>query len=777
MFMNRSIKDNSYQISIQNIEYYSHHIHLGIEILLVIRGEIEVTVNQHSCHLAENDLLLINANDIRSIKGNKENVVLSLQIPIDLIEPYYPDIRECHFNCNSSKEDNGPYLLFDQIRQLMAKILITYYRKQDGSEIEINGLIFQLVTLLIRNFKATHLGSNQFTDMKDERIKEILAFIQKNYRKPISLEEIAKQLYLSLYYLSRYFKQEVGVSFSQYVKNVRLKSAVHELLYTGHNITQISLNNGFPNVKAFNKAFKEMYQQTPTEYRSLHKVEPMDVEEVRHETQQYTLLQSPSLLMEISKYISGNEKSTTLMEPAASTVHVDLPQEPIFIREKTLKVLVIGQLEYALNEEVQADLKLIQEELGFDYIYFTNLFTDSFAMTTPLYQIGGQFYQMDTLFNRFRQLGLIPFIRVEVEKEVASGSEYLKKLDEFLQHSVSYFGSGFVGKWQFELVFPEWSETAKSFYQDFYLTVKKWASEAKIGLHVPFSLGKSIPDPAADFLNEISDCCELVCFTCNPNEEVDFTDMNNRTFEGVKNYLKNACSTLKKSLSSAGLEKVPIFLTDWNTLYGNTMDLSGTFFRSALIFKGMLDAMKEISGLGFWIDTHSLERNNLDQDHIAMNGIALLYYYQIKRPAYFNLQLMAKMTLRILAEGVDFVMAKGENGYQLAVYNPAYINPSYSVESFFLQSITMERKVVISGLPPGRYQIRKHILDQNNGEFYINWINLQHQDIYDPEIISFIKQGTHPDLKIYEEKVEAELYLQSTLTLNAFHLFEIRPLS
>jgi beta-xylosidase/AraC-like DNA-binding protein len=775
--MNRLIKDDSYQISLQNIEYYSPHIYLGIEVLLVIRGEIKVTVNQHCCHLAENDLLLINANDIRSIKGNKENVVLSLQIPLGLIEPHYPNIHECYFNCNSSKEGNGLYLLFDQIRQLMAKILIAYYQKQDGSEIEINGLIFQLVTLLIRNFKTTHLGSYQFTEMKDERIRELLAFIEKNYRKPISLEEIAKRRYLSIYYLSRYFKQEVGVSFSQYVKNVRLKSAVHELLYTDHNITQISLNNGFPNVKAFNKAFKEMYQQTPSEYRSLHKVEQMDVEEVKHETEQYTLLQSPNFLMEISKYISGNEKSTALMEPAASAVYVDLPQEPIFIKEKALKLLVIGQLEYALHEEVQADLKLIQEELGFEYIYFTNLFSDSFAMTTPLYQIGGKFYQLDALLSRFLQLGLVPFIRVEVEKEVESSSEYLKKLDEFLQHSLEFFGSSFVGKWQFELAFPEWGDTARSFYQDFYQTVKKWASAAKVGLHVPFSLVKAIPVPAVEFLNQISDRPELVCFTCNPNEEVDFSDMDNLTFEGVKNYVKKACSRLKESLSSAGLEGVPIFLTDWNTLYGNTMDLSGTFFRSALIFKEMLDAMKEVSGLGFWIDTHSLEKNNLDHDHIAMNGIALLYYYQIKRPAYFNLQLMEKMNLKILAEGEDFVMARGGSGYQLAVYNPSYINPSYSVESFFLQSITKEKKVVISGLPPGRYQIRKHILDQNHGEFYINWINLQHQDIYDQEVISFIKQGTRPDLRIYEEKVEAELYLQSTLTFNAFHLFEIKPLS
>ncbi|WP_350346312.1 helix-turn-helix domain-containing protein [Heyndrickxia faecalis] len=767
--MNDPLKD--YQINLQNMEYDPPHIGLGIELLLVIKGELEVTVNQHACHLSENHLLLINANDIRSMKGNKENVVLSLQIPLEMIEAYYPAIHECRFDCDSSNEDNGMYMFFDQIRQLMAKIFIAHYQQKEGSEIEIYSMIFQIVLILIRNFKTTYLGRHAHSRINDERMKEILAYIGKNYRKPITLAEIANRHYLSLYYLSRYFKEQVGESFSQYIKQLRLKSAVRELVYTDHPITRISLNNGFPNVKAFNKAFKEKYRQTPSEYRRLHQIELSDTEEDCGKKKS-TLLTSPQFFMEVSKYISEREKSTMLTELAVSTVYIALPPEPMFTSEKGAKILAIGNLEYALHEEVQAELRLIQEEIGFDYVYFSNLFSDSFAMTTPLYQIGGQFYQMDALLNSFQRLGLVPFIRVEVEKEAADSAGYLKKLDAFLQHSLQYFGSAFLGKWRFELVFREWGGTQKNFYHAFYQTVKKRASAVKVGLHVPVSLEAS----KAAFLKQISGECEFVCFTCNPNEKVDFTDMNNRTFEGVKSFVKKTCKQLKDRLSSAGLAKVPIFLTDWNTLYGNTMDLSGTFFRSALIFKEMLDAMKEIDGLGFWIDTHSLEKNNTGRGHIAMNGIALLYYYQIKRPAYFNLQLMEKMALQILAEGEDFVMAKGENGYQLAVYNPSYINPSYSVESYFLHSVTKEKKMVISGLPPGRYQIRKHILDQHHGEFYTSWINLQHQDIYDPEIITFIKQGTHPDLQIYEKTVDSALYLQSTLTFNAFHLFEIRPL-
>ncbi|WP_185152152.1 helix-turn-helix domain-containing protein [Peribacillus simplex] len=771
--MSEPVIEDSYQISLQNIRHHSQHIHLGIEILFVIRGEVEVLVNQDSWHLAENDLLLINANDVHTVKGHEDNVVLLLQIPLGSIEQLYQDIHVCYFDCHSSKEDNGLYLLFDQIRQLLAEILIAHYQEQDGSELEINSLIYKLVTLLIRNFKTTHLGQNRFIEMKDERIRDILTFIEKNYRKQMSFEEIAKRQYLSLYYLSRYFKQAVGVSFSQYVKQIRLKSAVHELLYTDHNIMKVSLNNGFPNVKAFNKAFKEMYNQTPAEYRGLHKKEPF--QEVNNISEQYTLVNSPHFLIELSKYISQKDQNVSVKESGVSAVHINLPQEPVLVRDKAQRLLVIGQLEYALNEEVQAELKLIQEQLHFEYAYFTNLFSPTFTTIDPLLQIGGPYYKIDALFNEFQKLGLIPFISVEIEKEVVSCPVYIKMLDEFLQHAVSYFGDGFVGKWQFELVFSEWDQTARTFYQQYFQTVKKRASTAKVGVHVPFSLEKGLSVPVTEFLKQM-DQFDLVCFSCNPNEQVDFTDMDNSSFKGVKDYIKKSCIELKANLSSAGLAGTPIYLTNWNTLYGNTVNLSGTFFRSALIFKDMLDVIKEISGLGFWIDTHSLEKCNMDNENIAMNGIALLYYYQIKRPAFFNMQLIAKIGLEILAEGEDFVLTKGKQGYQLAIYNNSYVNPTYSVESFFLSSLTKEKKIMISGLPSGTYQIRKYILDRNNGAFYFNWLNLNQQYIYDQEIITYLKQRAYPDLQIYEENIDSELLLQSTLTLNAIHLIEIRPL-
>ncbi|MFS0888984.1 hypothetical protein AB3M94_09135 [Peribacillus frigoritolerans] len=130
------------------------------------------------------------------------------------------------------------------------------------------------------------------------------------------------------------------------------------------------------------------------------------------------MVNSPHFLIELSKYISQKGRNVTVKESGVSTVQIKLPEEPVLVRDKAQRLLVMGQLEYALNDEVQAELRLIQEQLHFEYAYFTNLFSHSFTIMDPLLQIGGPYYKIDALLNEFQRLGLIPFISVEFEKEV-----------------------------------------------------------------------------------------------------------------------------------------------------------------------------------------------------------------------------------------------------------------------------------------------------------------------------------------------------------------------
>ena len=105
------------------------------------------------------------------------------------------------------------------------------------------------------------------SDKYQLRLQQIENYIQANYSLPISMKQLSEKLYLSNGYLSRFFKKNYGMSFADYLTNVRLHHAVDQLLYTDFPITRIEYDNGFPSVAAFEKAFKKEYGETPSAMR------------------------------------------------------------------------------------------------------------------------------------------------------------------------------------------------------------------------------------------------------------------------------------------------------------------------------------------------------------------------------------------------------------------------------------------------------------------------------------------------------------------------------
>ncbi|SHI51514.1 helix-turn-helix domain-containing protein [Desulfofundulus thermosubterraneus] len=96
------------------------------------------------------------------------------------------------------------------------------------------------------------------------RVKEL---ISKNYTKPITLTQVARQVHLSPAYLSRLFKQRTGQSFIDYLTQVRLNEAKALLLAGEKTIDQIASAVGFNNNSYFTAVFKKREGVTPSEFR------------------------------------------------------------------------------------------------------------------------------------------------------------------------------------------------------------------------------------------------------------------------------------------------------------------------------------------------------------------------------------------------------------------------------------------------------------------------------------------------------------------------------
>ena len=105
------------------------------------------------------------------------------------------------------------------------------------------------------------------------RIMPALEYIDENYYKEISLDEISGGLSLNPYYFCRLFKSATGSSFCEYLNFVRISKSEKLFKTNDKSIMEISLDVGFSSVTYFNRIFRKYKGCTPTVYRKAQNAE------------------------------------------------------------------------------------------------------------------------------------------------------------------------------------------------------------------------------------------------------------------------------------------------------------------------------------------------------------------------------------------------------------------------------------------------------------------------------------------------------------------------
>ncbi|MBN1648758.1 MAG: response regulator transcription factor [Spirochaetales bacterium] len=98
-------------------------------------------------------------------------------------------------------------------------------------------------------------------------IMKLKYFLERNYHKNISLKDAAEIVFLSPKYISRIFRDEVGVGFGEYKLGLRMDKAKELLDNSDLHVGEISWSLGYQNTESFIKIFKKMVNSTPGEYR------------------------------------------------------------------------------------------------------------------------------------------------------------------------------------------------------------------------------------------------------------------------------------------------------------------------------------------------------------------------------------------------------------------------------------------------------------------------------------------------------------------------------
>ena len=115
--------------------------------------------------------------------------------------------------------------------------------------------------------EITQKVGNSKTVKSESLIEKAEAFINRNYMKDLSLDDISRYFNISSYYFSKLFKQETGENYVEYLNKVRIGNAKKMLSESDVSIKEICYSVGFSDPNYFSRAFKKYEGVTPSEFK------------------------------------------------------------------------------------------------------------------------------------------------------------------------------------------------------------------------------------------------------------------------------------------------------------------------------------------------------------------------------------------------------------------------------------------------------------------------------------------------------------------------------
>ena len=136
----------------------------------------------------------------------------------------------------------------------------------DGWEAAVIGNTIQLLTQIKRATDLRH--AHALKAEKPELLDRITAYIEKNYARSMTIDQLSREFFISSSTVSHLFQQKLGVSFYRYVTQRRLIAA-KTLIERGALLEDVAVQVGFSDYSGFYRAFKKEFGISPRQYRAL----------------------------------------------------------------------------------------------------------------------------------------------------------------------------------------------------------------------------------------------------------------------------------------------------------------------------------------------------------------------------------------------------------------------------------------------------------------------------------------------------------------------------
>ena len=161
------ITNVKFYTSTDNGSYIPFHWHRAVEIIYIQEGALDVIVESSSHTLHPGDCILINANIIHSTKCTVPNKAIVLQIPLDFMEKYIPNVQQFVFFWDYQTKDPVKKTKIEMLKTTLEQMQIIDDIRPDGFILRFNSLIFKLLFQLYHNFRVKVFQSDLSQQKKD----------------------------------------------------------------------------------------------------------------------------------------------------------------------------------------------------------------------------------------------------------------------------------------------------------------------------------------------------------------------------------------------------------------------------------------------------------------------------------------------------------------------------------------------------------------------------------------------------------------------------------
>ena len=271
-YFDYSYKHNYIEFSstIYRVGTYHYNWHRETEILILLKGRIEMSCNDEVFTLEPLDAVIISPQVGHSTLALEEDVIaFTIHVGNEFYQQYDPDFGTYEFVVRSN-ESTRHNQFFTTLRHHAAMMMLLMAKGESPvHRMWVEHHYLALAGDVFREFapvKFVHENARP-GDIKPATFDKMIAYIDEHYRQKLELEAIARIGGYNVAYTSQFFKRQMGISFVDYVLRLRLRDATVQLTSSDEAIARIASSCGFADIKAFNVAFKKYFRMTPTKYR------------------------------------------------------------------------------------------------------------------------------------------------------------------------------------------------------------------------------------------------------------------------------------------------------------------------------------------------------------------------------------------------------------------------------------------------------------------------------------------------------------------------------